>query len=194
MTTCIKRAISISAIAAASLAASSAYAQLTYQGVTFSPSWSGNTLTLEIDAANPTGDWATATTIGALQVKTVGSWDSVVFSGPGAAAGWTVLPNELSANGCDGGSDGNQRACAFGTHVPLTDNMIFTYTFTNLSQVTQNPNPFVKVNFFTGEGGDKVGSLLSMEVPVIPEPSTYAMLLGGLGILALARRNAKKAA
>lgn len=193
MKTNIKRALSICAITAAGLGASTAaHAQLTFQGVTFTPSWSGDTLTLEIDAANPTGDWATATTIGALQIKSIGTWDSVVFSGPGAASGWTVSGEELSANGCDGGLGGNQRACASGTHVPLSDDMIFTYTFTGLNLTSMDPQ--VKVNFFVGDDTQKVGSLLSETVPVIPEPSTYAMLLGGLGILALARRNAKKAA
>ncbi|MFD2368335.1 PEP-CTERM sorting domain-containing protein [Pseudoduganella sp. GCM10020061] len=192
MTSSIKRALTMCAIAAASLGASSlAHAQLTYQGVTFTPSFSGNVLTIEIDAANPTGDWSDATGIIALQVKEVGTWTSVTFSGPGAASGWTVLPNELNANGCDGGSSGIQRACAIGAEVPLTDNMIFTYTFTGGTQDFSNPH--IKLIFVDAEG-EKTGSLLSMNVPAIPEPSTYAMLLGGLGLLAGARRFASKAA
>ena len=193
MKTNIKRALSICAITAAGLGASTAaHAQLTFQGVTFTPSWSGDTLTLEIDAANPTGDWATATTIGALQIKSIGTWDSVVFSGPGAASSWTVSGQELSATGCNGGLEGNMRVCASGTHVALTDDMIFTYTFTGLNMTSTDPQ--VKLLMFVGDETQKVGELMSMTVPVIPEPSTYAMLLGGLGILALARRNAKKAA
>jgi hypothetical protein len=191
MTKSIKRALSIFAIAAAGLGASSAaQAQLTFQGVTFTPSYSGNVLTLEIDAANPTGDWSTADFIGALQIKSIGSWDSVTIGGAGA--GWTVAPDELSANGCDGGSMGNQRACAFGSLIPLEDDMIFTFTFTGGSQDFTLPQ--IKVLMFEEGNPDKVGSLMSMEVPAIPEPSTYAMLLGGLGILAVARRNAKKKA
>ena len=189
----LKRIASACAVAAACLGASSAaQAQLTYQGVTFTPSWSGNVLTIEIDAANPTGDWATATTIGALQVKDIGTWTSVAFSGPGAASGWTVLPNELNANGCDGGSSGNMRACAFGTHVALTDDMIFTYTFTGGTQDFSYPQ--IKVLFYEGDGTTKVGSLLSMNVPAIPEPATYALLLGGLGVVGLARRRALRQA
>lgn len=192
MTTSIKKALSICTIAAASLGVSSlAHAQLTYQGVTFTPSYSGNVLTIEIDAANPTGDWSDATGIMALQVKDIGTWTSVTFSGPGNAASWTVLPDELNATGCDGGSTGIQRACAIGTVEPLTDDMIFTYTFTGGIQDFSNPH--IKV-IFVDEHGDKIGSLLSENVPAIPEPSTYAMLLGGLGILAIARRKAKKAA
>ena len=44
------------ALGAASLGASSAaYADVTYDGVTFTTSWSGNELTVEIDAADRTG-------------------------------------------------------------------------------------------------------------------------------------------
>ena len=171
---------------------SAAHAQLTYQDVTFTTSWSGNVLTVEIDAANPSGDWATATTIGALQVKDIGTWDSVSMTGPGAASSWTIAPNELSANGCDGGSSGNMRACAYGTHVTLTDDMIFTFTFTGGVQDFSSPQ--LKVLFYEGDGTTKVGSLLSMNVPAVPEPGTYAMLLGGLGIVAFARRRASKSA
>lgn len=192
MTKSIKRALSICTIAAASLGASSlAHAQLTYQGVTFTPSYSGNVLTIEIDAANPSGDWMDATGIMALQVKDVGTWTNVTFSGPGNAASWTVEPDELNANGCEGGSSGIQRACAIGMVEPLTDDMIFTYTFTGGIQDFSYPH--IKVIFVDDEG-NKIGSLLSENVPAIPEPSTYAMLLGGLGVLAMARRKAKKAA
>lgn len=191
MTKSIKKALTMCAIVAASLGASSlAHAQLTVDGVTFTTSYAGNVLTVEIDAAGRTGGWASATDIIALQVKEVGTWTTVSFSGPGAAAGWTVLPNELNATGCAGGSSGIMRACASGSAEPLTDNMIFTYTFTGGVQDLSNPH--LKVIFVDKEG-EKVGSLLSENVPAIPEPSTYAMLLGGLGILALARRNAKKA-
>ena len=192
MTKRIKKALSMCAIAAASLGVSSlAHAQLTFQGVTFTPSFSGNVLTIEIDAANPTGDRADATGIIALQVKEIGTWSLVSVSGPGAAGLWTVEPDELNANGCEGGSMGGQRACATGSVEPLTDDMIFTYTFTGGTQDFTNPH--IKVLFVDDEG-NKIGSLLSENVPAIPEPSTYAMLLGGLGVLAVVRRNVKKTA
>lgn len=193
MTKSIKRAISVIALAAASVGLSSgASAQTTFQGVTFTPSWSGNVLTLEIDAANPTGDWSTADFIGALQIKSIGSWDSVSLTGTGAAGSWTLAPNELNANGCDGGSSGNQRVCAFGSLIPLADNMMFQFTFTGGTQDFTLPH--VKVLMFAEGSESKVGSLMSLDIPAIPEPSTYAMLLGGLGILAVARRNAQKKA
>lgn len=191
MIKCIKKTMMAGALATAGLLASSAAnAQLTFQGVTFIPSWSGNVLTLEIDAANATDDWSTADAIGSLQLKDFGTWDSVVLSGPGDFSSWTISGNELSAGGCDGGSDGVQRLCLNGTPITLTDDMMFTFTFTGGVQETDSL--FIKVRMFEDGATDKVGSLMSMEVPVIPEPSTYAMLLGGLGVLALARRNAKK--
>lgn len=193
MKTGMKRALTMCALAAASLGASSAaQAQLTFQGVTFTPSYSGNVLTLEIDAAGRNGDWATATEMGALQIKDIGTWTSLTFTGPGLANTWTLSPNELNADGCTGGSSGVQRACMSGAHIPLTDDMVFTFTFTGGVQDLSNPH--IKVNFFETGATDKVGSQLSKNVPAIPEPSTYAMLLGGLGILALARRNVRKAA
>lgn len=193
MTSSIRKALCTVAVAVASMAVSAAaHAQLTFQGVTFTPSWSGNVLTLEIDAANPTGDWSTATEMGSLQIKDIGTWTSVTMTGPGAASGWTISPNELDANGCTGGSSGIQRLCADGTHIPLTDDMIFTFTFTGGTQDFSMPH--IKVLMFEEGNQNKVGSLMSLDVPAIPEPSTYAMLLGGLGIIVAARRRARKAA
>lgn len=192
-----KRAISVCAMAAATLGiTSSAQAQETFQGVTFTPSWSGNVLTLEIDAATPTGDWAGADFLGALHIKSVGSWDSVTLSGPGAAGTWTIVDNELNASGCvGGGGGGNQSACAFGANIALTDDMVFQFTFTGGSQDFTMPH--IKVQMFADGGQRKLGSLMSediLSVSPVPEPSTYAMLLGGLGLLAVARRKANKKA
>jgi hypothetical protein len=166
--------------AAAATAAVSSHAQVTMDGVTFSSAWSGNVLTIEIDAAARTGGWADALTIGALQVKNIGTFTGVSMTGPGAASGWSILAEELNANGCNGGSHAGMNACASGTWVPLGDNMVFEYTFTGAGLDLTNPH--VKVNFF-GSGPDKVGSLLSMNVPAVPEPSSYAMLAIGLALL-----------
>jgi hypothetical protein len=174
-----RTAVAVATAAACTLAAP-AHASLTFQGVTFTTSYAGNVLTVEIDAANPTGDWSTATTIGALEVKGIGTFSGVTFTGPGAAAGWSVVPNELNASGCVGGAQLGRNACASGAHVPLSDNMIFTYTFTGQPNLT---DPTIKVAFYNGDNPDKVGSLLSMDVPAVPEPGEYAMLGGGLLLL-----------
>lgn len=163
---------------------------LAFQGVTFTSSWTDKVLTLEIDAANRSGDWSKATTIGALQLKDIGSFDNVTLtSAPGGAANWTLSSNELNANGCGGGAHVGSGLCFSGQHVALSDDMVFRFTFDG--GATDFSSPHLKVNFFDGDGGRKVGSLLSENIPLapVPEPSTYAMMLGGLALLgAMAKR------
>jgi hypothetical protein len=184
----ILRHSAVAALLAAGLAATASAGTLTYQGVTFTSSWSGNVLTLEIDAAHPSGDWATATTLGALQLKDIGSFDNVILtSAPGGATSWTLSSNELNANGCGGGAHTGASLCYSGAHVSLADDMIFQFTFTGGS--TDFTSPHLKLEFFNGAGGDKVGSLLSQNIPAVPEPQTWALLFGGLSVLgAIARR------
>lgn len=180
----------LSALLAGGAIASAQAGTLEFQGVTFTSSWTGNVLTLEIDAAHPTGDWSTATAIGALQLKDIGTFDSVsLTSAPGAAANWTLSSNELNANGCGGGSHAGTGLCFSGNQVALSDDMVFKFTFNG--GVTDFSSPHLKVNFFGDAGGKKVGNLLSENIPLapVPEPQTYAMMLGGLAVLgAMARR------
>jgi hypothetical protein len=180
----------LSALLATGAIASAQAGTLEFQGVTFTSSWTDNVLTLEIDAAHPTGDWASATTIGALQLKGLGSFDSVsLSSAPAGAANWTLSSNELNANGCGGGGHVGASLCFSGDHVALSDDMVFKFTFNG--GATDFSSPHVKVNLFNGDGGRKVGSLLSENLPMapVPEPQTYAMMLGGLAALgAMARR------
>lgn len=186
------------ALAAGLIAAplSASAGSYTQDGVTFTFTDIGNVLTLEIDAAGHSGGWATATNIGTVQVKDVGTFSSVALSGEGgtsAASLWTFSPNELSANGCTGGSGGNQRACFYAAstsdRIGLTDDMLFHFTFTGGTQNFSNPE--LKVAFYNGNSPDKVGSLLSVNIPAVPEPDTYGMLMLGLGILGYLARTRK---
>ncbi|MFL6674906.1 MAG: PEP-CTERM sorting domain-containing protein [Massilia sp.] len=175
-------------VLAAGFAASASAGTLTFQGVTFNSSWSGNVLTLEIDAANRSGDWASATTIGALQLKDVGTFSNVeLTSAPAGATNWTLSSNELNANGCSGGAHAGASLCYSGQHVALSDDMVFKFTFTGGAPTLESPH--VKVGLFAGDSGRKVGSLLSENISPVPEPQTYAMLFGGLAVVgAMARR------
>jgi hypothetical protein len=64
----------------------------TNQGVTVNSSWSGNVLTLQIDAAKPTGDWSKGNGLAALEIDGIGNYNSVSVTrvrrrhrpGPGA--------------------------------------------------------------------------------------------------------------
>lgn len=187
MSSFLKRIVGPMAVAAClGMAGSAGAGVLTFQGVTFTTSFAANVLRLEIDAASPTGDWSTATTLGMLGLKDVGSFSSVsLTAAPPGGLSWTINNNELSANGCIDGAN-PMKVCAFGTHLALTDDMVFEFTF---SGGTQNfASPHLKVGMYEGDSPDKVGSLLSMNIPPIPEPATYGMLLAGLALVgALAR-------
>lgn len=169
------------------VAASSQAGSLTYQGVTFTSTWTGNLLTLEIDAAGRSGDWLAASSIGALQLKDLGSFaDVTLVSAPGLAANWTLSSNELNANGCGGGAHAGRSLCLSGERIALADDMIFQFSFSGGAPDLEAPH--LKVNFF-GAGERKVGSLLSQTIAPVPEPQTWAMLLGGLGLVGfMARR------
>ena len=182
MSSLLKRIVGPAAVAACLGIGSTASAGvLEFQGVTFTSSFMDNVLRLEIDAANPTGDWSTATTLGMLGIKDVGSFSNVsLTAAPPGGLSWTLNSNELSANGCVNGAN-PMKICAFGSHLALTDDMVFEFTFTG---GTQNfTSPHLKVGMYEGDSPDKVGSLLSMNIPPIPEPATYGMLLAGLAVV-----------
>ncbi|MCS0612217.1 FxDxF family PEP-CTERM protein [Massilia kyonggiensis] len=180
----------LSALLGAGAIASAQAGTVEFQGVDYTSSWSGNVLTLEIDAANPTGSWAGATSLGALQLKDLGSFDSVsLTAAPGGAANWTLSSNELNANGCSGGGHAGASLCYSGAHVALTNDMVFQFTFSGGN--VDPTSPQLKVNMFGADGDKKVGSLMGehLVVSAVPEPQTYAMMLGGLGLLGfMARR------
>jgi hypothetical protein len=125
----------------AGVAGASQAGTLTYQGVTFTSTWSGNLLTLEIDAAKPTGDWLGATSIGALQLKDLGTFtDVTLVSAPGAAADWTLSSNELNANGCRGGGHAGRSLCFSGDRVALADNLVWQFSFSGGAPDLDSPH------------------------------------------------------
>lgn len=181
----LKHVVTACALAAAAFAAQANV--LVFQGVTFTTTvLDADTLQLEIDAAGRTGDWASAVSIDTIALKNIGSFTTAALTGPGGS--WGFSSKELNANGCKGGSStGN--ACF--THSPqaLGDDMIFTFSFTG--GVQNFDLPTLKVRFLNDDG-KKQGSLLSMDIPAVPEPETYALMaagLGAIGFLSRRRRN-----
>ncbi|PQP02035.1 hypothetical protein C5614_01930 [Massilia phosphatilytica] len=188
MTSPIRTTLLAALLGAGTLASAQA-GTIEYQGVDFTSSWSGNVLTLEVDAANPTGSWASATTLGALQLKDLGNFDSVsLTAAPGGATNWTLSSKELGANGCSGGGNAGTSLCYSGAHVALTDDMVFQFAFSGGN--VDPTSPQLKVNLFGADGNKKVGSLMGehLVVSAVPEPQTYALMLGGLGLLGVMAR------
>lgn len=169
------------ALAAAAGLSSAQAGVLTYQDVVFTTTWANNVLTLEIDAAQHSGDWSRATTIGALSIKEIGSFQSVqVTAAPKGVELWKMSARELTANGCSGGGGKNREKtslCLTGTPVALTDNMVFSFAFTGAPDLDE---PHLKVNFLDASN-NKIGDLLSKTIastpvvvaqPVTPPPVT----------------------
>lgn len=133
-------------------------------GVTFTPAWSGNVLTLEIDAAGHKGDWAKATGLAALEVDGFGNYTSVtVAAAPKGATSWTTSSSELNNNGCSGDTNGQagSRLCFFGSQIALSDDMVFSFAFSGSDFKAADPDVKVK---FVDDKGKKVGTLFSASV------------------------------
>lgn len=136
---------------------------ITQDGVVFTSTFTGNVLTLGIDAAGRTGGWAGAAAIDALGLKGLGSFGSVVMTSS-AGIGWTLSSAELNASGCAGKEKGKAdgaRLCYSGAALELADNMLFTFTFEGSPTLNA---PHLKVHFVDARGG-KDGSLLSLYFP-----------------------------
>jgi hypothetical protein len=96
----------------------------------------------------------------------------------------------LNAGGSSGGSGGPLRQCFAGlTAVAPSLSWTIDVTGGTFEVATMVPNLKVR---FGNDSDDRVGSLLSMNIPAVPEPETYALKLAGLtmvGFMARRRRS-----
>ena len=149
---------------------------LTQDGVTFSSAWTGDVLTLEIDAAGRSGGWSGATGLAALAIKGVGSFTGVkVNAAPGGTDDWNLSGAELKASGCSATASGaaGSRMCFYGRQIALADDMVFQFAFDGAGVTTGEPH--VKVEFVDARG-NKVGSLLSQTLPAGLPPAVAKKL------------------
>jgi hypothetical protein len=141
---------------------------LTYQGITFNTAWSGNVLTLEIDAAGRKDAWAGATGLAALELDGIGNYSGMsVSAAPNGAAGWSTSGAELNAKGCSGATNGQagSRICYFGQQIALADDMVFSFAFNG--NAVRTVDPHLKLQFVDSKG-KKVGGLMSQTLPATP--------------------------
>jgi hypothetical protein len=152
----------------------------TFGDVTINLTGGGGTLTLQLlNVASSTGTWADATFLDAIALNNIGVSSL-------SLAGWTSVAGGLDASGCNGSGDG--WFCVDG-HAAVSDNMTFNFSYTGTLTLDglDDAVPHLKVQF-VNDAGEKVGSLYSDAVPV-PEPTTYALMLAGLGAVGfMARR------
>ena len=189
MKTKLLKSVAVAALAIAALPAAAADNSLTWQGVTFNTTVvDSNTLQLDIlnAATGATPNWSGINYIKAFEIKNIGALTSAsIFSGPGSFG--ADLVHGLSANvGCTTGGGGG--ACFTGAPIALTDNMSWTIDFTS-GGALNFALPHLKVQFLKDALQDKAtGDLLSQNIPPVPEPEAYAMMLAGLGMLGVIAR------
>ena len=187
MKTILLKTMAVAALAIAALPAAAADNSLTWQGVTFNTTViNSNTLQLDIlNATSASGDWTGVNYIAAFEIKDIGDVTSATISGPGSFA--ANVSNGLNASvGCQSG--GTNGACFTGAPISLTNNMAWTLGFGSNGALDFS-SPHLKVQFLeTSTQTMKTGDLLSQNIPPIPEPEAYAMMLAGFGVLGVIAR------
>ena len=187
------RKLALAPIAAAAMMAfgtSATANSLTFQGVTFNTTAvDSDTLAFSIlNADAATGDWAGVQFLRAFSFK-FGD-DSHVATATITPADFSVSYLELNAGGCGGGASGG--AC-FTASPALALAPVMSWTMDFTGDGLNLDLPHLKINFLTGiDDGNKTGSNLSQNIPAIPEPETYAMMLAGLGLLGFVARRRRQ--
>ena len=168
---------------------------LLFQGVTFETTNLGGGM-LELSILNAvsggTGNWANISFLRGLEFKFADP--AIVTAATIAPLGnWTTTVEDgLAANTLGCGTGGTPGACfSSSPALALSDDMSWTFTFTGTDLNLDLPH--LKVQFLNSlSDTSPAGSLLSQNIPAVPEPETYAMMLAGLGLLGFVARRRRQ--
>jgi len=163
----------------------------------------GSTFQLELDIhilSTYTGNQFTDF-VNTVQLKSFASGtitNTSIVSAPGGLSFWDLRsPDELNANGCDGGSGGTLRLCdqakspSLGAAFGLGDTLVWVFQFDTTGSL--NSTSELKYRYVDSEG-EKIGSLGSYDIGIQtntvenPEPVSISLVGGGLVVLGLLRR------
>jgi hypothetical protein len=202
-------------MAAALLSAAAAGAQAdfvhTAQGVSFTyHGVDANTFTLRIqNAMDATGSWASATHLGYLGFKDLGSLSTLtgvqvaVNPAPASSIQWAYTVGEVTGNGCNANANSNAICLDATPDLPLSNDLLFTIDLIgsgiNIANVTA---PHLKASFTVWQeatrnkaagfvtSGDQLAQTLAANATAnnLPEPASLALAGLALAGLALARR------
>jgi len=130
-------------------------------GVTFTSSYTGNVLTVEVDAKGRKEGWENAFYLDGFSIKTPGDFNAVTMTASAREGSWTMLAgSELTGQGCNSNGEGkDDSVCLTGTRFRLDDDMVFTFTFDGKANLG---TPHLKVMMLQ-ENGKKSDTLLSRD-------------------------------
>ena len=195
-----KLAILPAAAAAIAFGTPAIAGSLLFHGVTFEThALDSDTLQLSIlNALNGgTGNWSDINFLKAFEIKGVGTVTGAsVVTGPAGTYSATADAG-LAGNALGCGTGGTSGACfSAASPIALTDSMVWTIDFQGSNLNFDSPH--LKVQFLTNANDTrKTGDLLSQnipaaDIPAIPEPETYAMMLVGFSLLGFVARRRKQ--
>lgn len=160
--------------------ATSASAGVIYEnGVTFTSSYTGNVLTVEVDAKGRKEGWENAFYLDGFSIKTPGDFNTVTMTASAKEGAWTMLAgSELTGQGCNSSGAGkDDSVCLTGTRFRLDDDMVFTFVFDGKANLG---TPHLKVMMLQ-ENGKKSDTLLSRDFTFTTETLPVSSELTGGG-------------